>query len=55
MKIHNKREIQQIAFNHSSDNYLKDFINLHKNVLGIDTTLASENALHFRENLSEKI
>ena len=30
MKIPNKRELQQIAFNHSSDIEFKDFINLYK-------------------------
>ena len=30
MKILNKRELQQIAFNHSSDIDFKDFINLYK-------------------------
>ena len=30
MKIPNKREPQQIAFNHSSDIYLQDFMNLYK-------------------------
>ena len=33
MKVSNKRELQQIAYNHSSDIDLKDFINLYKNVL----------------------
>ena len=34
MKIPNKRELQQIALNHSSDTkYFKDFMNLYKNVL----------------------
>ena len=28
VKILNKRELKQIAFNHSSDNYFKDFMNL---------------------------
>ena len=47
MKIPNKRELQQIAFNHSSD---KDFINFYKKCTGkpysflvIDATLASDN------------
>ena len=31
MKIPNKREFQQIAFNHSSDIDFKDFMNLYKN------------------------
>ena len=33
MKIPNKRELQQIATNHSSDINTKDFINIYKNVL----------------------
>ena len=31
MKILNKRELQQIAFNHSSDIDFRDFMNLYKN------------------------
>ena len=30
MKISNKRELQQIAFNHSSDIDFQDFMNLYK-------------------------
>ena len=30
MKILNKRELQEIAFNHSSDNDFQDFMNLYK-------------------------
>ena len=30
MKIRNKRELQQIAFNHSSDIDFKDFTKLYK-------------------------
>ena len=33
MKIPNKRELQQIALNHSSDINSKDFIKIYKNVL----------------------
>ena len=33
MKTWNKREIQEIAFNHWSDIDFKDFVNLYKNVL----------------------
>ena len=33
MKIPNKRELQQIALNHSSDINFKDFMNIYKNVL----------------------
>ena len=49
MKILNKREFQQIAFNHSSDIDFKDFMNLYKKYfaklyifLVIDATLASD-------------
>ena len=58
MKIPNKREVQQIAFNHSSDIYFQDFMNLYKkcpekpySFLVIDTTLASDNSLRFRKNI----
>ena len=33
MKIPHKRELQQIAFNHSSDHGFKDFIKIYKNVM----------------------
>ena len=31
MKIHNKRELQQIAINHSVDIDYKDFLKLYRN------------------------
>ena len=62
MQIPNKQEIQQIAFNHSSDIDFKDFINLYKKCtaksycfLVIDATFASDNPLRFRKNLAERI
>ena len=62
MKIPNKKELLQIAFNHSSDIDFQDFMNLYKkctanpySLLVIDTTLASDNPLCFRKNLSERI
>ena len=62
MKILNKREFQQIAFNHSSYIDTEGFINLFKNVLEnhilflvIDATLASDNLLRFRKNLLGRI
>ena len=62
MKIPNKRELQQIAFNHSSVIGFQDFMNLYKkctaesySFLVIDTTLASDNSLRFRKNLLEMI
>ena len=49
MKIPNKRDLQQITFNHSSDDDFQEFMNLYKkcteklnSVLVIDTTLASD-------------
>ena len=62
MKNQNKRELQQVAFNHSSDNDFQDFINLYKkytakpySFLVIDTTLSSDNSSRFRKNLLEII
>ena len=59
MKIPNKRELQQIAINHSSDINTKDFIEIYRNCtdkpysfLVIDTTLPSNNPLRFRKNLN---
>ena len=58
MKIPNKRELQQIAINHSSDINTQDFINIYKkctdkqySFLVIDTTLSVNNPLRFRKNL----
>ena len=55
-KIPNKRELQQIAINHSSDINTKDFANIYRkctdepySFLINDTTLASNNPLRFRK------
>ena len=60
MKILNKRELQQIAINHSSDINTKDFIHIYKkctdkpySFLVIDTTLSVNNPLRFRKNLNK--
>ena len=57
-KIPNKRELQQIAMNHSSDINTKDFDNIYRkctdepySFLVIDTMLASNNPLRFRKNI----
>ena len=57
MKIPNKRELQQIASNHSSDVDFKDFMKLYKDYtkephsfIVNDTTLSSDNPLRFRKN-----
>ena len=56
MKIPNKRKLQQIALNHSSDINSKDFIKIYKkftaelySFLVNDATLASGNPLRFRK------
>ena len=57
-KIPNKRELRQIAINHSSDINTKDFANIYRkyaaepySFLVIDTRLPSNNSLRFRKNL----
>ena len=62
MKIHNKRELLQIAINHSADIDYKDFLKTYRNCtkkpysfLTIDTTLPSDNHLRFRKNLSDSL
>ena len=58
MKIPNKRELQQIDLNHSSDIDFKDFIKIYikyttepYSFFINDTTLPSDNPLRFRKNL----
>ena len=58
MKSPNKRELQQIAINRSSDIDFKDFVKIYKkctddpfSFLVNDTTLSSDNPLIFRKNL----
>ena len=60
LKIPNKRELQQIALNHSSDIGFKDFRKIYKkctvekySCLVSNTTLPSDNPLKFRKNLLE--
>ena len=62
MKMPNKRELQQIVFNHLPDIAFKDFMNLYKKFtakpyssLVVDATLASDNPSHLRKNLLERI
>ena len=58
MKISDKRELQQIVPNHSSDIGFKDFMKPYKDYtkepysfLVNDTTLSSGDLLRFRKNL----
>ena len=61
MKIPNKRELQQIALNHSSDIDFNDFIKIYKkctsepySFLVNHTTLPSDNSLRFRYSLLDE-
>ena len=58
MKINNKRELQNIAINHSADIDCKDVIKIYRectkepyNFLTIDTTLPSTNPLRCRKKI----
>ena len=60
MNILDRRELYQIAINYSSDIDFKDFMKIYKKCtaekypfLVNDTTLSSNNPLHFRKNLEE--
>ena len=60
MKIYNKRELQQIAYNHSADIDCKDYLKIYKNCtnepyyfLTIDTTLPVDDPMRFRNNFSD--
>ena len=58
MKIHNKRELPNIAINHSGDIDYKDFMKIYRkctkepySFLTIDTTLPANNSLRFRKSI----
>ena len=58
MKINNKRELQNIAINHSADIDYKDFMKIYRectkesfSFLITDTTLPASNPLRFRKKL----
>ena len=61
MKFPKKQELQQTAFNHSSDietlskNLYKKCFAKPYSFLVIDATLASDNPSRFRKNLLERI
>ena len=61
-KIPNKKELQQVAVNSSSDIDFRDFMNLYKKYIGrpysllvIDATLELDNPLRFIKNLLKRI
>ena len=58
IKINNKRELQNIATNHSADIDYRGFIKIYRectkepfNFLAIDTMLSASDFLRFRKNL----
>ena len=57
MKIHSRRELRNIVFDHSADNDYEDFLKNYKNCtnsfLTIDTTLPADNSMRFRKNFSD--
>ena len=62
IKIPNKGELQQIAFNYSSDIDFQDFMNFYKkcttkpySFLVIDSILGSDNSSPFKKNLLERM
>ena len=62
MKINNRRELQNIATNHSADIDYKDFMKIYRecikepySFLTIDTTLPSSNPLRFRKKLFDTL
>ena len=62
IKIPNKGELQQIAFNYSSDIDFQDFMNFYKkctakpySFLVVDSILGSDNPSPFKKNLLERM
>ena len=62
MKINNRRELQNIAFNHSADIDYKDFMKIYRkytkepySFLTVDDTLPPSNPLRFKKNLFDTL
>ena len=62
MKINNRKELQNIAINHSADFDYKDFTKIYRectkepySFYTIDTTLPASNPLRFRKNLFDTL
>ena len=58
MKINDRKELQNIGINHSTDTDYKDFVKIYRecttkpySFLTINTTLAASDSLKFRKNL----
>ena len=57
MNVNNKKELQNIAINHSADIDYQEFMKIYRectrepyNILTIDTTLPASDPLRFRKN-----
>ena len=62
MKIHNKRELRDIATNYSANIDYKEFMNIYwkctselYSFLTIDSTLLANNSIRFRKNLLDSL
>ena len=62
IRIHDRRELQNITINHSADIGYKDLMNIYRDCtwkshsfLTIDTTLPSDNPLRFRKNVLNQL
>ena len=60
MTIHNRRELQNIAIDHSADIDWKNFLNIYRNCtkepcsfLTINTTLPADDPMRIRKNFSD--
>ena len=60
IKIHSRREVQQISFDHSADIEYKDFVKIYRNCineaysfLNINTTLPADNPMRSRKDFSD--
>ena len=58
MKINNRKELQNIAINHSADIDYNDFVRIYRectskpySLLTVDTALPASDPLRFRKNL----
>ena len=58
-KVNNRRELQNIAFNHSADIDYKDFLNIYRNCakesysfFTINTTIPANGLMRFRKKLN---
>ena len=62
MKIHNKRQLRNIASNYSADIDYKEFMNIYRKCtselyfsLTIDSTLLANNSVTFTKNLLDSL